>query len=127
MSLLPKQILPETEPLGTVSPGGEVRISHNWYLLLYNLTAQVLGGAAAPPTPAPIAIVVGPSPFTYTATNPGLLAITGGLLSKIKLLRGSVTVNLGISVETIPVVMDDEVTITYNELPLMTLLPFTAT
>lgn len=44
MSLLPAQVLPETEPIGTVS-GSSVRITHNWYLLLYNLAAQVLGTA----------------------------------------------------------------------------------
>lgn len=43
MSLLPQQILPQTIPIGRALPDGTVQIDHNWWLLLYNLCAQVLG------------------------------------------------------------------------------------
>lgn len=47
MSLLLQQILPQTIPIGRAAPDGTVQIDHNWWLLLYNLCAQVLGTAQA--------------------------------------------------------------------------------
>ena len=52
MALLPMQILPETLPIGTVQPDGKVQIDHNWWLLWYNLCAQVLGGTQGLPASA---------------------------------------------------------------------------
>lgn len=43
MSLLPGQILPFTESLGSVNPDKTVTIDKNWWLFLYNLSQQVLG------------------------------------------------------------------------------------
>jgi hypothetical protein len=43
MSLLPGQMLPQTEPLGTVNENGTVTLSTNYWLLFYNLCLQVLG------------------------------------------------------------------------------------
>lgn len=43
MSLLPNRILPATEPIGRVDENGDVVIEKNWWLLLYNLAAQILG------------------------------------------------------------------------------------
>lgn len=51
MSLLPGQIPPETVPIGTLEADGRVKITHNFWLYLYNLGQLVLGttgvGAAA--------------------------------------------------------------------------------
>lgn len=44
MSLLPSRILPETEPIGEMRPDGTVIISHNWWLLIYNLVLNSFGG-----------------------------------------------------------------------------------
>lgn len=52
MSLLPEQILPETVPLGKVLPNGDVKIDHNWFLLIYNICLQVLGAGQAGGFPA---------------------------------------------------------------------------
>ena len=50
MSLLPNQLLPPTEPLGTVN-GGVVTISKNWWLLFYNIASKTLGdGGIGPDT-----------------------------------------------------------------------------
>jgi len=43
MSLLPQQIIPQTIPLGTVNPQGQVILATDWWLLLYNLCLQTLG------------------------------------------------------------------------------------
>lgn len=51
MSLLPEQIIPENVPLGRVIED-QVIIDHNWWLLIYNLCAQVLGTAQAGGLPA---------------------------------------------------------------------------
>ena len=52
MALLPNQIIPETVPFGKVLQDGSVRISHNWYLMLYNLWLNVLGTGSALPSDA---------------------------------------------------------------------------
>ncbi len=44
MSLLPDRILPQTEPFGRLDADGQkVIVDKNWWLFLYNLSAQVLG------------------------------------------------------------------------------------
>ena len=53
MSLLPGRILPQTEPLGRENEAGDIIIDKQWWLLLYNICAQVLGtdsGNALPST-----------------------------------------------------------------------------
>lgn len=52
MSLLPGQILPQSEPLGTVNGDGTVTISTNYWLLLYNLVLNVLGNGSGLPADA---------------------------------------------------------------------------
>jgi hypothetical protein len=42
-SLLPGRILPQHIPLGRVQPNGEVIVEKEWWLLWYNLCANVLG------------------------------------------------------------------------------------
>lgn len=56
MSLLPGQIIPPSEPIGFVKENGEVVISKNWWLLLYNLCQQILGNGVGIPSDALIDI-----------------------------------------------------------------------
>lgn len=123
MSLLPKQVLPETEPIGTAANGQPVRITHNWYLLLYNLAAQVLGGNAAPPVPSATPVTLTGSPYTYGAEANGDLAVVGGLVSKIELTRAAVTVQIGVTAQLFAVRRGDSVVITYGEPPALTFFP----
>jgi hypothetical protein len=43
VSLLPQQILPMDEPFGELQEEGKVKITKNWWLLLYQLCLQTLG------------------------------------------------------------------------------------
>ncbi len=61
------------------------------------------------------------SPFSYTAVEPGFLAITGGTISAITLTRGSTTVT--ITGDLIPVAIGDIVAITYSLLPTVQFFP----
>lgn len=56
MSLLPGQIIPPSEPIGRVNENGDVVISKNWWLLLYNLCQQTLGNGVGLPSDALIDI-----------------------------------------------------------------------
>jgi hypothetical protein len=47
MSLLPQQIPPATEPIGSVNEEGKVTPDKNFWLFLYNLASQVLGNGGA--------------------------------------------------------------------------------
>lgn len=47
MSLLPQQILPPDTPLATVE-NGQIIISKQWWLLLYNLCLKILGTTGSP-------------------------------------------------------------------------------
>jgi hypothetical protein len=70
LSLLPGRILPPTEPLGTVGDDGKtITINKNWYLLLWNLSAQTLGTGAPgdPGTPGTPGSPGVPSPSVYVA------------------------------------------------------------
>ncbi len=120
MALLPEQIIPETEPLGIVS-GKDVRITHNWYLLLYNICLQVLGAGPSGSTAQPVTVTA--SPFSYQAPSSGLLVVAAGALMKLTLTRGAVTRALGVGVETIPLLKNDQVSITYTSAPTVTFFP----
>lgn len=50
MSLLPGQILPETIALGRSNSDGSVTITHDWWLLFYNLSEQVLSNGSGATT-----------------------------------------------------------------------------
>ena len=66
MSLLPQTILPPAAPLarvvdkdGKIEEGVTVRIEQNWWLFLYNLSQNVLGGGTASGLPASALIELG--------------------------------------------------------------------
>jgi hypothetical protein len=52
MSLLPGQILPPSAPFGRINEDGTVTIETNWWLLIYNLCNQSLGGQGGLPASA---------------------------------------------------------------------------
>ena len=191
MSLLPGQILPPDIPLGKADEQGAVQINHDWWLLLYNLCANVLGinnsglpssalqelasadsdaadadamalrlplsnallqaiqpqdvvispndlpdlaralllaQDALPQDPQPRAqpaqsVAIGGSPFTYTAAFSGTVAITGGTVSAISLIRQGTSVATGITAGLFPLSRLDQLQITYSVAPTMTFLP----
>lgn len=80
------------------------------------------------PDPAPQAqpiqsIVVGASPFTYTAPFNGAVTVTGGTVSGISITRQTITLSTGITVGLIPVSRLDQVQVTYTGTPTMNFLP----
>lgn len=64
-----------------------------------------------------VAQTVSGSPFSYTAREPGTIAISGGTITAITLTRGAVTISLGTTPKLIPVAINDVVAITYSVLP----------
>ncbi len=69
-----------------------------------------------------LAIIVGVSPFSYTAKEPGYVSIAGGVVSAITLTRGSVSIDVT-GVKLIPVSIDDIIKITYTGLPTVKFIP----
>ena len=74
----------------------------------------------APPTAMPI--TVGASPFTFTASEPGILTVVPGTISSIVFGRGSVTANIT-GQRSIPVCLNDYVIITYSVIPTVRFFP----
>lgn len=72
--------------------------------------------------PAIMDITVLASPFAYTAKEPGNVYITGGTVSAIHLLRGSVDLNVT-GQTLIPVAIKDVVAIIYTVLPTIKFIP----
>jgi len=68
--------------------------------------------------PAVAAVTVGTSPFSYTANVDGRLIISGGTVSAIDLVRGTVTISLStVRPLIIPISIGDTVSIIYTVLP----------
>ena len=66
--------------------------------------------------------VVTTSPFTYTAREPGQLAVSGGAITSIALIRGSVSINVT-GEKLIALSVRDSVEIVYTILPSVQFLP----
>lgn len=66
--------------------------------------------------------VVTASPFIYTAKEPGNVAVSGGTVSAIALIRGSITIDVT-GVKLISVENKDRIKVTYTVLPLIRFLP----
>lgn len=62
-------------------------------------------------------VVVGVSPFTYTATSPGLLAVSGGTIELSR--SGSPFYTVSAAGGAIPMLTGDQVRITYGVLPVV--------
>lgn len=78
-------------------------------------------GLVRPPGPI-VAVVVGVSPYTYTAASAGFLRVTGGTVSSIILTRNATTVSFG-STATVPVANGDTVTVIYGAVPTVSFIP----
>ena len=72
----------------------------------------------------PVAITVTASPFAYTATQAGTVAVSGGTVSAISITRNSTVVPVAASTDhAVPVKTGDIVTVTYSGAPTMNYLP----
>ena len=67
------------------------------------------------------AVTVGISPYTYTATTGGTLAVTAGTVTGVTLTRAGVTA--AVAVGNIPVRNGDAVAITYTAVPTVSFIP----
>jgi len=104
---LPNTLAPFVDKLG--------KIIRPWNSYLQQFTQQ-------PPSVA--SITVSASPFSYTAREPGNVAITSGTISNVRLTRGIVNIDFGSGTnKVIPVGINDIVTITYSVLPTVRFLP----
>lgn len=80
--------------------------------------------AAMVARPGPIvAVSVGTSPFSYTASQSGFAHVTGGTVSAIALKRADVTLATGLTAGFIPVGQGDIVVVTYSVLPTIKFVP----
>lgn len=98
-------------------------------LAIPTLSALLEDSLLPDPTPQaqPVAaITVGASPFTYTARFSGSVAITGGTVSSITLIRQSTSVATGVTAGLIPVSRLDQVQVTFTGTPTMTFIPWSA-
>lgn len=75
------------------------------------------------PAGAVSAITVGASPFAFTASQRGTVAVSGGTLTSVVINRAGTSVSLGTS-RSVSVAPGDIVTVTYSVLPTMSFLPF---
>jgi hypothetical protein len=90
--------------------------------------AMMLALDGSPPDAQPraqpaVAITVGASPFTFTAPANGTVAISGGNVSMLTLIRQGVSVPTGLIAALIPVSRLDQVQITYLVAPTANFLP----
>lgn len=66
------------------------------------------------------------SPFTYTAPFPGSVAITGGTVSAITLIRQGTSVATGLTTGLILVSRYDQIQVTYSSTPTMHFIPWSS-
>lgn len=82
---------------------------------------ELLAKLVAPPAPA--AIVVGASPYTYTAPSNGCVVVSGGTVSLVQLGRAGAFLATGVTTGVFPVSAGDQIKVTYTVAPTMTFLP----
>lgn len=71
---------------------------------------------------AAMSLIVGASPFSYVAREPGLLAPIGGVITSLTLIRGSISIDVTSS-KLIPVSIKDTLKVIYTGLPIIRFLP----
>jgi len=99
---LPSQLLPVVD----LDTG---RATEGWYGFFSNLTA--------PSTPFE-SVVVGASPFTFTAVHAGSALLIGGTVSSMGMQRGRVLISpLGPVAGFVPMSQNDKLIVTYTGLP----------
>lgn len=75
---------------------------------------------SAPPGASSVGINV--SPFTYSAVEPGQLAISGGIISKLILIRGGIKIDIT-GTKIVSLSVNDSVQIVYSVVPTVLFLP----
>lgn len=90
--------------------------------------ALVLAADDLPQDPIPraqpaSAVAVGASPFTFTAPFTGSLAVQGGTVSAITVIRNGLNVATGVIAGMVPMSRLDQVQITYSAAPTVGFLP----
>lgn len=89
--------------------------SPSWFEFFARLTTQ---------PPPIVGVVPTGSPFTYTASTNGQLAVSGGTVSSITLSRAKMTnIPTGVTSGIIPLSQGDSVTITYSVVPTINFIP----
>lgn len=96
-------------------------IANNLGKLLQPWVSYLQQFTQAPPDFASVTLTG--SPFAYVAKEPGTIAITGGTVSAVNLIRGAVTIVLGATVKLVPVGIQDTVSVTYSVLPTIQFIP----
>lgn len=71
---------------------------------------------------APIPVVVGASPFTYTPSDVGSVVVRAGNVSLLELIRKGTAVPLGVVAGAVPIARGDQLRITYTVAPTVTFL-----
>lgn len=95
-----------------VSPGGIIK-EGPWTRFFQQFTQA--------PTAA-MSLIVGASPFSYVAREPGLLAPIGGAITSLTLIRGTVLIDVT-GLKLIPVSIKDTLKVVYTILPTIKFLP----
>lgn len=94
---------------------GILAFTRTWFLFLQQLlTLATPSGANA------AAITVSASPFSYTATDSGVVLVSGGTVSAIALGRNGTFTSIGVTAGPVPVSEGDVVRVTYTVIPTMT-------
>ncbi len=90
---------------------GRIKAPWNFYLQQFT---------QAPPNILPITLT--PTVFNYISVEPGVVAITGGTITSIRLIRGNVAIVIT-GQRLIPVSINDLVEVDYSVLPIMQFIP----
>jgi len=106
-----QQTFPTAATPAVAQQNGSWFFTNPWMIWFQQLASQ----PAAPFSVAPTG-----SPFNYTASGKGSLAVSGGTVSAITLTRGGETVPMG---NLIPMVNNDVATITYSVAPTLSFVP----
>ena len=72
--------------------------------------------------PSFVRVTVGASIFSYVAKEPGFIIVKGGTVSAIHLIRGTTSIDMTGQV-SIPVSIQDKVSVTYSVVPTMYFIP----
>ena len=106
--------------MALIVPRLDARLVDNFGLALPPWTTFFQQFVQAPS--AAVSLIVGSSPFSYSAKEPGQIAVVGGTVSAIALIRG--TINIDVTGEKLILVMiKDIVKVTYSVLPVIQFLP----
>lgn len=103
-------------PLWSVPIAGQSgQVNQSWYEFFAGLTAKP---AAITP------VTLSGSPFSFTASTKGTLAVSGGTVSNVSLSRARVTgVNVGFTSGLVPMSQGDVVRVTYSAPPTINFIP----